>query len=354
MFGVEDGFAHYSSKDIKNYQIPFKVHIRSFREGSDSLVYSLNHFSDKKNNQSIIPKFPFRNNYFEVSYAASFLEGSGVLYSSFLEGFDESFSDWSNSPKRTFAKLPEGEYNFEVRAKNRYGVQASSIKYMFEVLPPWHRSVYAKVGYVISILLMLILILWFVNKRVELSKRKEKAKQQERFKAKEEYLKNAALKSEKEMVKMRNDKLRGEMVFKEKELANSTINLIQKNELLSDIKGQLKKIIKVKDHNDLDRKIMALVRKIDKDITNENNWEVFEMHFDQVHDAFLNRLSELHPDLSQREQKLSAFVRMGMSSKEIASLMNITTRAVKNNRYKLRQKLGVIQGENLSAYISKI
>ena len=78
------------------------------------------------------------------------------------------------------------------------------------------------------------------------------------------------------------------------------------------------------------------------------------MHFGQVHEAFIKKLNELHPDLSIREQKLSAYVKMGMSSKEIASLMNVTTRAVENNRYKLRQKLGIQHGDNLTSYIDKL
>ncbi|MGQ1787676.1 MULTISPECIES: helix-turn-helix and ligand-binding sensor domain-containing protein [unclassified Saccharicrinis] len=354
LFGVEDGFAHYSSSDIKNYQQPFNVHIRSFREISDSVVYSLNNLQQDGNVQQVVPQFKFRNNSFEVSYTASFMEGSGVLYSTYLKGFDDSYTKWSVNRVRTFSNLYEGEYTIVVRAINKYGVEAMPMHFSFEVLPPWHRTLYAKIGYIVLILLVAFILFFIVNKRIELSKHKEKLKQKEQFKAKEEQLKSAALQSEKEMIKMRNDKLRSEMVFKEKELANSTINLIQKNELLSDIKTQLKKLIKIRDHNDMDRKLTSLIRKIDKDIDTENNWEVFEMHFGQVHEEFLKRLSELHPDLSQRERKLSAYVRMGMSSKEIASLMNITTRAVENNRYKLRQKLGIAQGENLSAYIGKL
>ncbi|GAF04192.1 helix-turn-helix and ligand-binding sensor domain-containing protein [Saccharicrinis fermentans] len=354
LFGVEDGFAHYSSKVVKNYQKPFKVHIRSFKALSDSVVYAMNHFEEGREEQKIVPQFAFKNNSFEISYSASFMEGSEILYATYLQGLDDGYSKWSGTRVRSFSNLYEGVYTFEVKALNSYGVEAEPMKFSFEVLPPWYRTIYAKVGYLFFIILIMLVLFVVVNRRVELSKKKEKEKQLERFKAKEEQFKNAALLSEKEMIKMRNERLKSEMVFKEKELANSTINLIQKNELLSEIKAELKRLGRVHDFRDVDKKVSALIRKIDKAITNENNWEVFEMHFGQVHEEFLKKLIRLHPDLTQREQKLSAFIKMGMSSKEIASLMNITTRAVENNRYKLRQKLGIEQGENLSAYIGKI
>ena len=350
-FGIEDGFAHYSADELKSYNKPFAVHIRSFKEANDSVVYQRN---VRGANQDVIPVFAFKRNAIEIDFTASFYENRDLQYLCRLKGYENYSSGWQKGNQVNYANLHEGNYVFEVKAKNRYGVESLPLQFKFVVLPPWHRSVPVKIAFVVLFVVLLALVYYFFSRRIELSRHKEKEKQQQRFKAREERLKSAALESEKEMVKVRNEKLRGEMVFKEKELANSTINLIQKNELLSEIKAQLKKIVRIRDFNDLEKKIASLVKKIDKDIDNENNWEVFEMHFGQVHEEFLKRLAELHPDLSQREQKLSAFIRMGMSSKEIASLMNITTRAVENNRYKLRQKLGIEHGDNLSAYIAKL
>lgn len=354
LFGIEDGFAHYSSYDKKNYQIPFKIHVRIFKEMSDTVGYSFNNLNSSRSYPDLTPRFKYKNNTFNVSYVASFLEGSNVLYSTYLQGFDQAYSDWSETKTRTFTNLREGRYRFGVKAKNRYGVEANPIYFSFEVLPPWHRTVYAKMAYVLLLIALVFILLFFINRRVDLSRQKEKAKQQEHFRVKEEQLKNAALLSEKEVIKMRNDKLRSDMVFKEKELANSAVHLIQKNELLSDVKSRLKKLSKSQSAGVDDNELNSIIKKINRELTDENNWEVFEMHFDQVHDEFLKKIAQLHPELTQREQKLSAFIRMGMSSKEISTLMNITTRAVENNRYKLRQKLGLGQGDNLSDYIVRL
>ncbi|SMO44067.1 Y_Y_Y domain-containing protein [Saccharicrinis carchari] len=354
LFGIEDGFAHYSSYDKKNYQIPFNVHVRSFKELSDTISYSFNSVKSGPLPQIVMPVFKFRNNTFDVSYAASFLEGSGMRYSTYLKGFDQAYSDWSESKTRTFANLHEGIYTFGVKAKNRYGVEAEPVYFSFEVLPPWYRTLYAKMAYLLLSIGLILILMFFINRRIVLSRLKEEAKQKEHFRAKEEQLKNAALLSEKEMIKMRNDKLRSEIVYKKKELANSALHLIQKNEVLSDIKLRLKKISKVPAASGINNEVNAIIKKINRELVDENNWDVFEMHFDQVHEEFLRKLTQQHPDLSQREQKLSAFIKMGMSSKEIAALMNVTTRAVENNRYKLRLKLGLDKGDNLSAYIASL
>ncbi len=350
IFGIEDGFAHYYSKDVKNYQIPFDVHIRSFKSRNDSISYVVNFGVPQK----ITPKYKFKDNTFDIQFSASFMDQGGVEYLTSLMGEGQLFTDWSENAQQTLSNLREGDYVFEVRARNKYWIEAEPVSFRFTVMAPWYRSIYARVTYLLTLVLIVLFLVYFINRKLELSKQKEVLKKEEAFKVMEEKLKNEALESEKEMIKMRNDKLRSDMVYKEKELANSTIHLIQKNDLLSDIKKQLVRIVKVDDKTELDRKVKSLIKKIDRDIVDDNNWEVFEMHFGQVHDTFFNALKEKHPELTLREQKLCAYIKMGMSSKDIASLMNITTRAVENNRYKLRQKLGIHSGGNLLSYISSI
>ncbi|MCU4164995.1 LuxR C-terminal-related transcriptional regulator [Carboxylicivirga caseinilyticus] len=353
-FGIEDGFAHYLVDEVRNYRKPFKINIRSFKGVTDTIPYLLNQSDEIRNEQPVIPVYDFKDNSFTVQYAATYFEDDEIEYSSYLKGVDNSFTPWSGRTMREFTKLKEGKYDFTVKARNRYNVQTSQITFSFIVNPPWFRTMTARVIYLILILIITYLVFLIFNKRLEISKTKEKLKQREIFKEKEESLMREALNAEKEMIKLRNEKLRNEMVHKEKELANSTMNIIRKNEFLGTLKLQLKKLRSINDKSELESKIQNLIRRIDKDIDSESYWEVFEMHLEQVHEAFLDRLKEIHPDLTPRELKLAAYIRMGMSSKEIASLMNISARAVENNRYKLRQKLNINQGENLGRYITNL
>jgi DNA-binding CsgD family transcriptional regulator len=327
------------------------VHIRGFKNQFDSKEYFL---SDHDSEQIVVPQWPFSKNAFEVAYSATYFESSQILFSTYIEGMDEGWSDFVAMQRRQFTNIREGNYVFWVKARNIHGVETEPVGFRFEVLPPWYRTIYAKVAYVIVVVLLLVGVWYLLIWLMERSRMVELKKQQERFRSKEEKLRNAALENEKEMIRLRNEKLRNEMVFKEKELANSTMHIIQKNDFLLNIKEELQKINRSREISSVERKVNEIVRKIDKDIDNESQWEVFELHLEHVHADFINRLQQKNPDLSSREQKLCAYLRMDMSSKEISSLMNISVRAVENNRYKLRKKMGLDAKDNLSDFIMGI
>jgi DNA-binding CsgD family transcriptional regulator len=351
LFGVEDGFAHYTVKEGSDFIAPFKVHIRSFRGRSDTVSHVLNQGIDNKSKQKIIPVYRFRDNLFDIDFAATYFREGLVEYSTYLSDYDLEASTWSNNTSRQFAKVREGYYEFTVRARNSLGVQSEPIVYAFRIMPPWYRTVLAKIGYALLTVFIVIFLIFFVNKRIEFNREREKIKQKEKFRSREELLKKETLEAEKELIRMRNEKLRSEIVFKEKELANTTMSILQKNESLLNLKKEMLRISSMDDNNEVKSQIKRLIRRIEKDIDNEDHWKVFEVHLEQVHETFLNRLLEKHPSLSSRERKLCAYIRMGMSSKEIAALTNISFRAVENNRYRLRQKLSVDSGDNLSEYI---
>ncbi len=351
--GIEDGFGeYYASRDV-NFQQPFNVHIRAFKsQKGDSEPFYVSGGSPGMRNH--MPVFPFSENSFDVSFSATWFGAGEVEYSTLLDGFDSRWSSWSSSQNRQFTRVPEGEYQFRVKARNSYGVEAQPAAFHFTVLPPWHRSSLAKAIYILLIL-GLIVAIWYLTLRiVSKSKLREKLRQQEKYRTREEELKHEALLNEKEMIRLRNEKLRTDMVLKEKELANSTMHIIQKNEFLIKMKEELQNLKGADNKEDVDYRILKVVRQIDRDIDNESNWQIFETHLEQVHEAFLQRLTERHQNLSSREMKLAAYLRMDMSSKEIASLMNISYRAVENNRYKLRKKLELTRDENLVDYIVKI
>ncbi|MFO7755735.1 MAG: LuxR C-terminal-related transcriptional regulator [Bacteroidales bacterium] len=353
LFGIEDGFAHYSVYDGLDFDKPFKVHIRSFRGRSDTVAYVMNQ-NGKGNTQIRVPEYQFRDNLFEIHYAATYFREGKVEYSTYLSDYDLEAGSWSSNTSRQFAKLPEGDYEFVVKARNSFGIQSEPIVFRFSITPPWYRTIAAKIAYILLTFLAIVLIINVFYRRLEISRQKEKLRQQQSYKAREEQLNNETLKVEKELIRMRNERLRSEMVFKEKELANSTMNILQKNESLRRIKNSMVKIRSMEDVPEMKTQIMRLVRKIDRDIDSEDYWKVFEVHLEQVHEAFLKRLSEKHPGLTNRERRLCAYIRMGMTSKEIASLVNISYRAVENNRYRLRQKLKLEPGTNLSQYIASL
>jgi DNA-binding CsgD family transcriptional regulator len=90
---------------------------------------------------------------------------------------------------------------------------------------------------------------------------------------------------------------------------------------------------------------------IDRGISSEEEWEKFEYHFDQAHSSFFKRLKQQYPELTQADLKLCAYLRLNLTSKEIAPLLNITIRGVEVRRYRLRKRLSLDTDENLVEFL---
>ncbi|MBP8789871.1 MAG: regulator [Breznakibacter sp.] len=349
-FGIEDGFAHFMNNKATINNNVFNVLIRSFRGGTDSIGFA----KEIGFTQVQIPKYSFQKNSFDVEFAAPCFSDDQVYYSTFIENFDEVPTGWSSHTSRSFSNLSEGMYELIVYARNSLGVEANPISFKFIILPPWYRHWVAKMFYAVVFVILIGLGYMFFKRHILAMQNKATFKQRKQFEATEAQLRSEALLKEKEVIKIRNEKLNNEMAYKEKELASLTVHIIKKNDLLSELQGQLLRLKRIKEVNEAERKINNLVKKIEQDIKNESNWQLFEKQFELVHHSFLSKLKEKHPELTVKEQKLCAFIKMGMVSKEIASLMHVSTRAVENNRYKLRQKFGLQSDDNLSDFIGQI
>lgn len=353
-FNIEDGFADYSRGEgsFKNgTEMPINVHLTTFKSLTDTLCYSHFQVNGQPMPQKIVPQYCYQNNSFVVQYTATMYNSEAISFSTFLEGFDKKPVEWISETTRSFTNLKEGKYTFHVKARNGIQVESISLPFVFEIKPPWYRTLFAKAIYLLLILALSYVIFKLLKKYVTRVKLKVTTSQQEEFKLKEQQFAHEALVIEKELIHLRNEKLTSEMHHKENELASLAIHVVQKRDFLSELKEQLVRITRIKEPAEFGRKVGNLIKKIDQDIENESHWEAFERTFELVHATFLDQLKLKHPDLTMREQKLCAYIRMGMSSKEIASLMNISTRAVENNRYKLRQNLGLQQNDNLADYI---
>jgi DNA-binding CsgD family transcriptional regulator len=287
-------------------------------------------------------------------YSAGSSKFSSVEYSTFLYGFDKEWSDWSNENYKEYTNLPKGDYKFIVRSVNRLNEESIPAVYEFRILSPWYLTIPAKISY----LFLLLLLVFFTERLIRYRSQKIQAKiqkeQQEEASRREQIRVYEDLKKEKEIIRLRNEKLRIDNLYKSKELANSTMGAIKKNQFLTDIRSELEKVREYSEKNKLvTNDIRDIIRKIDRDIDNEENWKVFEDYFDRVHEKFLNRMKSRFPILTANDLRLSAYLRMNLSTKEIAPLMNITVRGVEISRYRLRKKLQLGREDNLYDFLLK-
>jgi DNA-binding CsgD family transcriptional regulator len=153
-----------------------------------------------------------------------------------------------------------------------------------------------------------------------------------------------ALSAEKKIAEVRNERLQQEIESKNRELAISTLSLIKKNEFLNNLKAELKAFRGPSD-------IYAVIKTIDRNISSEDDWKFFEEAFNNADKGFLQNIREKHRDLTPSDLRLCAYLRLNLTSKEIAPLLNISVRSVEVKRYRLRKKLGLSRQESLSDYI---
>lgn len=346
LFGTENGFVSYNPKFSKDYGYEFSSYILSMSTSNPDSVY-IN--KPLLKNKVILD---FETNSIEFVFSANDFESSDkVLYSTYLEGNDKGWSGWDHRSTRTYTNLYEGNYSFKIRAKNIYGTISNENAMSFRVRPPFVRSTIAYGIYTFLLILFIFLFILAMRRRYSRIKLRSEKKQQELFRKKEEKLQRERLESEKEVIRMRNDKLREGLKLKDKELANSTMQMLHKNEMLITLRGELKKLAGLIGDEGHQFDVIRLVRQINKEIDNEKQWKVFETHFENVHEEFLKRIRTKYTNLTPKELKLCAYLRMNISSKEISVLMNISTRGVEISRYRLRKKLGLSRETNLTDFI---
>jgi len=173
-------------------------------------------------------------------------------------------------------------------------------------------------------------------------------------KEKEEFLKQEVIANEQQIVKIKNEQLQEALAGKSRELANSAMNIVYKNELLQKISDE---ILNLKDSTGKklsEEQLRKIQKVINEGMTDERDWNLFESSFNEAHESFFKKLKAHHPDLVPNDLKLCAYLRMNMNSKEMASLLNISLRGVEIRRYRLRKKLNLEHDKNLVEFLMEL
>lgn len=266
------------------------------------------------------------------------------LYQYKLEGIDSEWSEWTDKADVEYNRLPQGEYTFMVRTLNDKGQQIGPISFIFKVKPAWYASPFAYILYILIVLGGSFCSRYLIRRRV--------IRHHEQLRIEDEA--TVLLEKERadqEIMKLQNEKLQAEISHKNIQLANSAMAISKKNELLIGIRDELEKQRERIGKDYPQRYFERLMAMINKNISNDNDWKVFEELFEQAHENFFKRLKISFPDLTQSDLKLCAYLKLNLSSKEIAPLLNISFRGVETRRYRLRRRLSLDSDENLVAFI---
>ena len=286
-------------------------------------------------------EFSFDRNSLIVSYSiANYNKYAQVSYQYQLVGLHDGWSKWMSEPNISLENLPFGNYTINVRGRVGNELTKNKASYSFKIAKPWYWSNLAVILYVLSVVLVMLVInrlfvQYYKNQRNRLIEDSKKE------------MELSQLESSQEIMKLKNDRLESELESKNRELATTAMSLINKNELLLGIKNDLLQL-------EVTASRKEVARVIDKNLSNNSDWEFFKEAFNNADKDFLSKVKKKHPELTANDLKFCAFLRLNLSSKEIAPLLNISVRSVEIKRYRLRKKMSLEHSVNLIDYILEI
>lgn len=158
---------------------------------------------------------------------------------------------------------------------------------------------------------------------------------------------------EKEIYRLRTEQLEMENKHKTAELTSLSIQLVEKNRFINDVKLAIEKIAQ-EAGQEIQPLMQNVLRNIRNNITTQDDWQIFEEQFEKVHHDFIRKLSQRFPDLTSTELKVCALIRTGLSSGEIAALLHVTRRNVETHRYRLRKKLDITSETDLGTFLAGV
>jgi ligand-binding sensor domain-containing protein/DNA-binding CsgD family transcriptional regulator len=277
-------------------------------------------------------KFPYNHKTIYVRFALPNYENSGnIRYSYRLQGHSDNYSLPSSGNIATFTRLSPGEYTLQIKATIEGSEQVfNSQELKIKILPPWYLD---WEGFCLA--LLAVGVIFFISMRY-LQKRWQQKKHQ------------LSLEHEQEIAQIENKLLQEKIKSQNDELLRVTDSMLHKSDLMNQIDDEINKLSTGKAAA-ID--IKGLKQIVEKYKNPEEEWKMFETKFNKTYDNYLVRLNSKYKNLTPADLKLAAYIRMNFSSKEIASLLNISTKSVEMARYRLRKKLELDRDQNLTEFL---
>jgi len=328
-----DGF--YLVKDhfkVKDHNYPLFINRIVATNSGDTVVYR--HSSFDSNRKVVLPH---SLNSVKVEFVLpEYLAEDAVTYSCFLENYDSRWSQTSATSKE-YTHLGKGKYIFHVKAYNRISGRTQEAEILIEVLPAWYETFLAYIVYFLLLCLALYGAMVYLKHRADRELVVERAMRQV------------------EQAEMQNERLQNELKHKASELASSTMSSIHQNDILQKLDEDmslLSESVRREDRKSVvTGKINEIRNSLQSYLNDDEGWSKFEENFNIVYDDFMTKLTAEFTNLKMSDRKLCAYLRMGLSSKEMASLLNMSVRSIETARYRLRKKLNLESGENLTDFI---
>lgn len=272
-----------------------------------------------------------------------------VVYQYRLLNASSGWSAWDKTNTIAFLNLPGGSYTLEIRAK-QHDIKSGIRRFSFSVATPWYSSRMAIAGYLVLILALLIMIVrWQKSKFGKLKK--------ELIKREENLQLGLAEKNRQEIMLEQWNQLEIEKNILTRQIRNKTLELAKKSKD-DDDKNRLLHLLKEKIHEAESNPSITRIRwsemrrLLDSHLETED--KTFEIQMDELHQEFFKTLKEKHPSLSIYDLRLCAYLKIGISSKEMAEMLQVLPSSLYVSRSRLRKKLNLSADEDLYNYLNHL
>jgi len=265
----------------------------------------------------------YSDNSFSIDFAAlDFTNPSENIFDYKMEGFDKRWQSGNRGEhSASYTNLDPGTFIFRARR----GKSQAEIQVIIN--PPFWKTMWFRI---LTFFLSAGLIVGFFQ--FTLNRQKAEANRK-------------LLEAETEILHLKNKNLEIEVEAKNSKLMFSTIQMAHKKEILTGIKQQLN------ESKEDPKKMRQVKRMLDQELEGEDYWKEFNLYFEQIDKSFVKDIQKKHPRLTSNDLRLCSLLRLNLSTKEIASLLNISSRGVEQGRYRLKKRLELESGEDLAKYI---
>lgn len=219
------------------------------------------------------------------------------------------------------------------------------------VRPPWYISWPMILLYVLVVTLLLAGVRGYYIRKNRLAQEAVLRREKERREKELEQLERENLLKEKRISELEREKLKTDLRNKDKRLANITMNSIRRNNMLNELKSEVSELLTVEGSGRIKTIVGRVIRQINAQLKDDSDWQLSENYFNTIYDGLLDRLRANYPSLSQTDLRLCVYIKLNLSTKETAELMNISPRSVEMARYRLRKKLGLGSNDNIGSVL---
>jgi tetratricopeptide (TPR) repeat protein len=204
---------------------------------------------------------------------------------------------------------------------------------------------------VVIVIVLLVILGWVIISRQRLKIRNERTLSEQNRHIYE--TQRELMQADLENRRLQEEKLTRELEVKRKGLTSHTLHIIQKNQLLEDLRDRLSLLVK-DDKRDQKKQMQQLIQQINLNFNHDQYWNEFRETFEQVHQTFFDSLKKQADDLTGNDLRLLALIKLNLASADIATLLGISQDSLRVSRYRLKKKLNLSTNESLTVFVQSL